>query len=121
MLTASSGSGKKVYWKPRPQSSALHLDLDRTVWRKAGGLLAVAVGDGVADPQEIAVLLEPLGVDRDADFTQKGVVSLSNLSRHIYLVTNEQGQFRLVTLGRPAIGGEMYGVLPPCRPVTAAS
>jgi transcriptional regulator with XRE-family HTH domain len=47
----------------------------------------------------------------DADFTQKGVVSLSNLSGHIYLVTNEQGQFRLVTLGRPAIGGEMYGML----------
>ncbi len=48
---------------------------------------------------------------QDADFTQKGVVSLSNQSGHIYLVTSEQGQFRLVTLGRPAIGGEMYGVL----------
>ncbi|MET3525337.1 helix-turn-helix domain-containing protein [Phenylobacterium koreense] len=48
---------------------------------------------------------------QDADFTQKGLVSLSNQSGHIYLVTNEQGQFRLVILGRPAIGGEMYGVL----------
>jgi len=47
----------------------------------------------------------------DADFTQKGAVSLSNQSGHIYLVTSEQGQFRLVMLGRPAIGGEMYGVL----------
>ena len=47
----------------------------------------------------------------DADFTQKGVVSLSNQSGHIYLVTNEQGQFRLITLGRPTIGGEMYGIL----------
>lgn len=47
----------------------------------------------------------------DAEFTQKGVVSLSNQSGHIYLITNEQGQFRLVILGRPTIGGEMYGVL----------
>jgi transcriptional regulator with XRE-family HTH domain len=48
---------------------------------------------------------------QDADFTQKGQVSLSNQSGHIYLVTNVQGQFRLITLGRPAIGGEMCGVL----------
>jgi transcriptional regulator with XRE-family HTH domain len=48
---------------------------------------------------------------QDADFTQQGVVSLSNQSGHIYLATNVQGQFRLITLGRPAIGGEMYGVL----------
>jgi transcriptional regulator with XRE-family HTH domain len=47
----------------------------------------------------------------DADFTQQGVVSLSNQSGHTYLVTNAQGQFRLVILGRPAIGGEMYGIL----------
>lgn len=47
----------------------------------------------------------------DADFTQKGAVSLSNQSGHTYLITNEQGQFRLVVLGRPAIGGEMYGLL----------
>jgi len=47
----------------------------------------------------------------DADFTQKGAVSLSNQSGHTYLVTNEQGQFRLIILGRPAIGGEMYGLL----------
>lgn len=48
---------------------------------------------------------------QDADFTQKGAVSLSNQSGHIYLVTSEQGQFRLAILGRPTIAGEMYGVL----------
>ena len=48
---------------------------------------------------------------QDADFTQKGAVSLSNQSGHTYLITNEQGQFRLVILGRPVIGGEMYGML----------
>lgn len=47
----------------------------------------------------------------DADFTQKGAVSLSNQSGHTYLVTNEQGQFRLIILSRPVIGGEMYGML----------
>ncbi len=48
---------------------------------------------------------------QDADFTQKGAVSLSNQSGHTYLITNERGQFRLVILGRPVIGGEMYGML----------
>lgn len=48
---------------------------------------------------------------QDVDFTQKGQVSLSNQSGHIYLVTSVQGQFRLITLSRPSIGGEMYGVL----------
>lgn len=48
---------------------------------------------------------------QDAEFTQKGVVSLSNQSGHTYLVTNEQGQHRLIILSRPAIGGEMYGLL----------
>ena len=47
----------------------------------------------------------------DAEFTQKGAVSLSNQSGHTYLITNEQGQFRLIILGRPVIGGEMYGML----------
>jgi transcriptional regulator with XRE-family HTH domain len=48
---------------------------------------------------------------QDAEFTQKGAVSLSNQSGHTYLITNEQGQFRLIILGRPVIGGEMYGML----------
>ncbi len=48
---------------------------------------------------------------QDAEFTQKGAVSLSNQSGHTYLITNEQGQFRLVILGRPVIGGDMYGML----------
>jgi transcriptional regulator with XRE-family HTH domain len=47
----------------------------------------------------------------DAEFTQKGAVSLSNQSGHTYLITSVQGQFRLIILGRPVIGGEMYGML----------
>jgi transcriptional regulator with XRE-family HTH domain len=48
---------------------------------------------------------------QDAEFTQRGAVSLSNQSGHTYLITNELGQFRLIILGRPASGGEMYGML----------
>ncbi len=47
----------------------------------------------------------------DADFTQSGFVSFPHLSGHIYLVTMEQGQYRLAILGRPTGGGAMCGVL----------
>jgi transcriptional regulator with XRE-family HTH domain len=47
----------------------------------------------------------------DARFEQAGHVSLPNLSGHIYLVTNEQGQYRLLTLSRPTIDGTLFGVL----------
>jgi len=48
---------------------------------------------------------------QDAPFTQQGVVSVPNKSGHIYLHTNDDGQFRLAMLGRPLKGGEMYGLL----------
>jgi transcriptional regulator with XRE-family HTH domain len=48
---------------------------------------------------------------QDAAFTQSGQVSLPNQSGHIHLHTNDRGQFRLITLGRPTIAGEMYGLL----------
>jgi transcriptional regulator with XRE-family HTH domain len=47
----------------------------------------------------------------DAQFEQGGHVSLSTLSGHIYLVTNESGQHRLMVLSRPTIAGTLYGVL----------
>jgi transcriptional regulator with XRE-family HTH domain len=47
----------------------------------------------------------------DARFEQAGHVSMPNLSGHIYLVTNEQGQHRLQTFSRPTIDGTLYGVL----------
>lgn len=48
---------------------------------------------------------------RADSFAQHGSVSLPHLSGHIYLVTNESGQFRLVILGRPTINGSLYGLL----------
>lgn len=47
----------------------------------------------------------------DSDFTQFGSVSIPHQSGHIYLVTNRHGQYRLVVLARPTIGGEMHGLL----------
>ncbi len=36
---------------------------------------------------------------------------MPNQSGHIYLITNRHGQHRLVTVSRPTITGEMYGIL----------
>lgn len=47
----------------------------------------------------------------DAEFTQAGHVSVPHQSGYIYLVTNRHGQYRLVIVSRPTIGGEMYGIL----------
>jgi hypothetical protein len=48
---------------------------------------------------------------QDAAYTQFGEVSWPNQSGHIYLVTNRHGQYRLITVARLAISGEMYGII----------
>jgi hypothetical protein len=47
----------------------------------------------------------------DAEFSQYGEVAVLNQSGHVYLVTNRHGQHRLITVSRPMITGEMYGVI----------
>lgn len=47
----------------------------------------------------------------DAGFEQAGFISMPHLSGHIYLITNEGGQYRLIILGRPSVDGELRGVL----------
>jgi transcriptional regulator with XRE-family HTH domain len=47
----------------------------------------------------------------DASYTQFGEVAVPNQSGHIYLVTNRHGQHRLITVSRPTITGEMYGII----------
>lgn len=47
----------------------------------------------------------------DAGFAQRGAVSMPHLSGHIYLVTNEGGQYRLAILARPNREGTLYGIL----------
>ena len=47
----------------------------------------------------------------DAQFKQDGSVSVPHQSGYIYLVTNKQGQYRMIILSRPMISGEMYGLI----------
>lgn len=47
----------------------------------------------------------------DRSFSQRGDVSVSHMSGHIYLVTNVEGQYRLAILSRPTIEGAIYGIL----------
>jgi transcriptional regulator with XRE-family HTH domain len=47
----------------------------------------------------------------DAAFAQFGEVAVPNQSGHVYLVTNRNGQHRLITVSRPTITGEMYGII----------
>jgi transcriptional regulator with XRE-family HTH domain len=47
----------------------------------------------------------------DAAFTQAGFVSMPNLSGHTYLVTSEEGQYRLIMLGRGTRERRMFGLL----------
>lgn len=47
----------------------------------------------------------------DSVFTQAGFVSMPNLSGHTYLVTSEEGQYRLVMLGRGTRERRMFGLL----------
>jgi transcriptional regulator with XRE-family HTH domain len=49
--------------------------------------------------------------ERTDGFVQHGQVSMPHMSGHIYLVTSEEGQYRLAILGRPNIKGSLYGVL----------
>jgi transcriptional regulator with XRE-family HTH domain len=47
----------------------------------------------------------------DVAFTQFGEVAVPHQSGFIYLVTNRNGQHRLITVSRPTIAGEMYGII----------
>jgi transcriptional regulator with XRE-family HTH domain len=47
----------------------------------------------------------------DTAYKQDGEVSVPHQSGYIYLLTNKHGQCRMITLSRPMIGGEMFGLL----------
>ena len=51
------------------------------------------------------------GERQDSAYTQWGEVALPNESGFVYLVTNRNGQHRLITVSRPTITGEMYGII----------
>ena len=49
--------------------------------------------------------------DAWAALKQYGEVAVPNESGFIYLVTNRHGQHRVITISRPTITGEMYGII----------
>src|SRR6201999_1197896 len=51
------------------------------------------------------------GERTDAAYTQFGEVAVPNESGFIYLVTNRHGQHRVITISRPTITGDMYGII----------
>jgi transcriptional regulator with XRE-family HTH domain len=51
----------------------------------------------------------------DAKFSQQGLVSVPHQSGYIYLITNRQGQYRLVIISRPTINREMFGIMTTLR------
>lgn len=61
--------------------------------------------------KENARLIFREGERLDRAFAQFGEVAIPNQSGHIYLITNQNGQHRLITVSRPTITGEMYGIL----------
>jgi hypothetical protein len=62
------------------------------------------------DPAAASLMFRE-GERMDAAYTQFGEVAVPNQSGHIYLVTNRHGQHRLITVSRPTITGEMYGII----------
>jgi transcriptional regulator with XRE-family HTH domain len=47
----------------------------------------------------------------DVIYTQSGEVAVPHQSGFIYLITNQHGQHRLITVSRPIRSGEMYGII----------
>lgn len=61
------------------------------------------------DPRGVLTFQESQRLD--AAYTQTGDVALSSRTGMTQLVTNFHGEHRVITLGRPAIDGTMYGIL----------
>jgi hypothetical protein len=86
-----------VYVTIRPsfgEQAAIYAYRTEILWDEAGSRLVFREAERV-----------------DAAFSQFGEVAVPNQSGHIYLVTNRHGQNRLITVSRPMITGEMYGVI----------
>src|SRR5215813_12007432 len=94
----------------------------RAVARLEGTYLTVRPSFGVRDAiyayhtviawdAAVPGLLFKEGERIDVDFSQYGEVAVPNESGFIYLVTNRHGQHRVITVSRPTISGEMYGII----------
>jgi transcriptional regulator with XRE-family HTH domain len=62
------------------------------------------------DPAASSLLFRE-GERLDVTYTQFGEVAVPHQSGFIYLITNQHGQHRLITVSRPTHSGEMYGII----------
>lgn len=86
--------GRYLVLRPHPREAGAISAYALTIaWREAEGWLGFREERGA---REIA---------------QEGRVSVPSQSGHIHLVTNAEGQLRLMTLCRPTPQGEMHGIL----------
>jgi len=76
----------------------------------AKGMIYAYQTNIVWDPA-VSSLVFREGERLDAAYTQYGEVAVPNQSGFIYLVTNRHGQHRVITISRPTITGEMYGII----------
>jgi transcriptional regulator with XRE-family HTH domain len=65
----------------------------------------------IAWDEAASSLLFREGERLDAVYTQFGEVAVPHQSGFIYLITNQHGQHRLITVSRPIRSGEMYGII----------
>lgn len=86
--------GRYLVLRPHPrESGAISAYALAIAWREAEGWLGFREERGA---REIA---------------QEGRVSVPSQSGHVHLLTNAEGQLRLMTLCRPTPQGEMHGIL----------
>lgn len=76
------------------ETGAIYAYRTEILWDAAGGHLVFAESDRL-----------------DSEFAQAGFVSMPNLSGHIYLITSESGQYRMIVLGRATRERRMFGLL----------
>jgi len=86
--------GRYLVLRPRPRESGVISAYALTItWREAEGWL----GFQEERPSQ--------------DIAQEGRVSVPSQSGHVHLLTNAEGQLRLMTFCRPTPQGEMHGIL----------
>lgn len=81
----------------------------RPAFMTDGALVAYRTSIGWDDAAHHLVFSE--SERADSAYTQRGDVALPHQSGHVYLVTQEAGQYRLAILGRPGIDGSLCGLL----------
>lgn len=68
----------------------------------------------VWDPK-VSSLVFHEGERTDAAYEHTGEVAVPHQSGFIYLVINRHGQHRVITVSRPTVSGEMYGIISTLR------